>query len=88
VSWSISRCFVAGFERRGATLHVKTDAEINSGNSGGAACDERFELVGFPTETIGDASEGGRGKIGYVRPLWLVPAAWWERVGVRPPRGK
>ena len=81
VSVTFTRGVVAGFERRGASVHVKTDAMINAGNSGGAATDERFEVVGLPTETISD--EDGHGQIGYIRPLSLVPQAWWETAGVK-----
>src|SRR5262249_53924934 len=78
------RGVLAGFERRGKTLHIKTDAMINSGNSGGAALDERMEVIGLPTETIAD--QGTHGQIGYIRPIWLVPEAWWRIAGVTPPR--
>ncbi|GIW70717.1 MAG: hypothetical protein KatS3mg102_0259 [Planctomycetota bacterium] len=81
VSVTVTRGILSGFERRGAEVHLKTDAEINAGNSGGAVVNERFELVGIATETISE--EGGNGQIGYVRPLSLVPAAWWARAGVQ-----
>jgi hypothetical protein len=80
VSVTVTRGIVAGFERRGRALHIKTDAMINAGNSGGAALDERFELVGLPTETISD--EEGNGQIGFVRPIWLVPGEWWQLAGL------
>lgn len=85
VSVTFTRGVVAGFERRGSTLHIKTDAEINSGNSGGGVYDQRFEVIGFATETIGDEGEGARGQIGYIRPVWLVPAEWWTKAGVKRP---
>ncbi|RME71050.1 MAG: hypothetical protein D6776_10780, partial [Planctomycetota bacterium] len=80
VSITASRGILSGFERRGQQVHFKTDAEINAGNSGGPVLDERFEVIGIATETISD--DGGNGQIGYVRPLWLVPEAWWRRAGV------
>ncbi len=86
VSVTFTRGVVSGFERRGATLHIKTDAEINAGNSGGGVYDERFEVVGFATETIGDEGEDARGQIGYIRPVWLVPADWWSKAGVAGPK--
>jgi S1-C subfamily serine protease len=73
-----TRGVVSGFERRGETLHVKTDCMVNSGNSGGAALDERFELIGLPTEFVMD--QQGHGQIGWIRPLWLVPEEWWRIV--------
>jgi hypothetical protein len=84
VSITYTRGVVAGFERRGATLHLKTDAMINSGNSGGGVFNERHELVGFATETVGD--DETQGQIGYARPIWLVPADWWAKAGVAPPK--
>jgi hypothetical protein len=83
VSVTLTRGVVAGFERRGETLHIKTDCMINSGNSGGSALDERFEVIGLPTETISD--EDTHGQIAYVRPLWLVPRAWWALADLVPP---
>jgi hypothetical protein len=80
VSVTVSRGIVSGFERRGDALHIKTDAEINAGNSGGPVVNERFELIGIATETISE--DGGNGQIGYVRPLWLVPERWWHLAGV------
>lgn len=56
---------------------------INSGNSGGSALDERMEVIGLPTETIADT--GTHGQIGYIRPIWLVPAHWWKLAGVSRP---
>jgi len=50
---------------------IKTDAEINSGNSGGAAINREGQLVGIPSEI---ATETFRlpGKIGLVRPVNLA----------------
>ncbi len=50
---------------------IKTDAEINSGNSGGAAVNRAGQLVGIPSAA---ATETTRvpGKIGLVRPVNLA----------------
>jgi putative serine protease PepD len=50
---------------------IKTDAEINSGNSGGAAINRAGQLVGIPSAA---ATETTRvpGKIGLVRPVNLA----------------
>ncbi|MGB0388402.1 MAG: S1C family serine protease [Ardenticatenaceae bacterium] len=50
---------------------VKTDAEINFGNSGGAAINQAGELVGVPSAAAGETVELP-GKIGLVRPLKLA----------------
>ena len=47
---------------------VKTDAEINFGNSGGAAINQAGELVGVPSAAAGETVDLP-GKIGLVRPL-------------------
>lgn len=81
VSPTLTRGVICGFERRAHELHLKTDAQINAGSSGGAAMTKDFALLGFPTETRSE--EEGMGQLGYVRPVWLVPAEWWKKAGVR-----
>ncbi len=81
VSITATRGIVSGFERRGDTLLVKTDADIASGNSGGPVLNERYELIGIATEAISE--EFGNSQIGYIWPLWLVPDDWWTTAGVR-----
>ncbi|MGD8341410.1 MAG: serine protease [Gammaproteobacteria bacterium] len=80
VSITATRGIVSGFERRGNTLLVKTDADIASGNSGGPVLNERYELIGIATEAISE--EFGNSQIGYIWPLWLVPDDWWMMAGV------
>jgi len=46
---------------------IKTDAEINRGNSGGMAINERGELIGVPTLVFSDVEVSG--KLGEVRPI-------------------
>ena len=72
VSISATRGIVAGFEACATGRLLKTDAEITSGNSGGAALDEQGRLVGIPTSTI----ENGSGQLGYVQPLEALPVEW------------
>jgi len=81
---TFSRGILSGFERRGTTLHFKTDAMISPGNSGGGVVNDRYELVGFATETLSDDETNG--VLGFVRPTWLVPADWWAKAGVTPPK--
>ncbi|MCO5168477.1 MAG: trypsin-like peptidase domain-containing protein [Planctomycetes bacterium] len=80
-SISISRGVVAGFNTDGQRrTWLKTDATINSGNSGGSAYwqDERgeYHYVGVPTHKL---YEDG-GALGFCRPTSCIPAEWLERV--------
>lgn len=83
VSITVTRGIVSGFERRGETLLIKTDADIASGNSGGPVINENHELIGLATETISE--EFGNGQIGYIWPTWLVPREWWRLAGIDDP---
>jgi len=63
---------------------IKTDAEINAGNSGGAAIDRAGQLVGIPSaaSTAGASAAQTQvpGKIGLVRPVNLAkPLIEWAR---------
>jgi S1-C subfamily serine protease len=80
VSITATRGIVSGFERRGDTLLIKTDADIASGNSGGPVLNENYQLIGIATEAISE--ELGNSQIGYIWPLWLVPEGWWRIAGV------
>jgi S1-C subfamily serine protease len=83
VSINATRGIVSGFERRGATLLIKTDADIASGNSGGPVLNDRYQLIGIATEAISE--ELGNSQIGYIWPLWLVPEEWWQIADARAP---
>ena len=63
---------VAGFQRTSWGYEIKTDAEINAGNSGGAAVDALHRLVGIPSSVMGHDS----GQIGYLVPVTGIPEAW------------
>ena len=76
-SISLTRGIVSGFERANGNLLVKTDAEINSGNSGGAAINTYYELIGFPTVTIGEDA----GQLGYLTPVSMIPKEWLRYMG-------
>jgi S1-C subfamily serine protease len=75
-SISITRGIVSGFEAVGERLYIKTDAEINSGNSGGAAVDAYYQLLGIPTVIIGE--EGGQ--IAFVTPVSALPEEWLKTI--------
>lgn len=63
-----SRGIVSGFlENR---TWIKTDTEVNPGNSGGAAVNAAGELIGIPTRIVSDRTITG--KIGYIRPINLA----------------
>jgi hypothetical protein len=72
VSLSVTRGVVTGFDLIQDGAAIKTDAEISSGNSGGAAFDDMGRLIGVPTATIGESGD----KIGYIHPIELIPAQW------------
>jgi S1-C subfamily serine protease len=53
---------------------LKTDAQINSGNSGGPAFTDQGKLVGLPTAIRGYES----GQLAFVHPLTILPPAWLD----------
>lgn len=63
---------VAGFQQTTYGYEIKTDAEINSGSSGGAALDRAFRLVGVPTSIVGEES----GQLAYIVPVTAIPVSW------------
>jgi putative serine protease PepD len=68
---SLSRGEVSGFlgdDRIGSRAWVKTDAVVNSGNSGGLAADAAGAIVGIPTR----ANTQDTGGYSLVRPISLV----------------
>ena len=72
VTMTYTRGVVSGFEKTGASFYIKTDGEINEGNSGGAAVNQRWELIGLPTQIVGIAG----GQIGYITPVTAIPEDW------------
>ncbi len=75
---TLTRGTVAGFQRVPFGTLIKTDGEINEGNSGGAALDSELRLVGLPTEVVGFEA----GQIAYVYPVSAIPPAWLSLIGV------
>ncbi len=59
--------------------HIKTDADIASGNSGGAAFDSQWRLIGVPTMTIEDPSGAGP-TMGILMSLELIPNSWGLKI--------
>jgi len=74
---------VSGFDSRSIGSIIKTDADIAVGNSGGAALDQHFRLVGVPTEARVEAVDEGNAYVGYVYPVSMIPAAWIDRIAQR-----
>ncbi|MFW6293818.1 MAG: S1 family peptidase, partial [Spirochaetota bacterium] len=76
-SITYTRGTVAGFQKTGFGLLVKSDGEINAGNSGGAALDRDYRLIGLPTSVVGENA----GQLAYVVPIAAIPDAWHDIIG-------
>ncbi|MFP4384413.1 MAG: S1C family serine protease [Spirochaetia bacterium] len=74
VSITFTRGIVSGFERSSEMRIIKTDAQINKGNSGGAAVNSLFQLVGIPSQIVGNGNQ----KLGYIYPVSQIPPQWFE----------
>lgn len=76
---TLTRGTVSGF----VDEWIKTDAEINHGNSGGVAIDAAGELIGVPTAGVSEEADAEHlpGKIGLVRPIDMAKELL-ERAGV------
>lgn len=70
---------VAGFESMHYGAVFKTDAEVHSGNSGGATLDERGRLIGVPTSTTQYEYE----ELGYLHPPSLLGEKWIAEIKKR-----
>ncbi len=79
VSVSLTRGIVSGFERGAEDFLIKTDGVITPGNSGGAAINAYYELIGLPTFTIGEKNS----PMGFIRPVSEIPTAWMQRINRR-----
>jgi pSer/pThr/pTyr-binding forkhead associated (FHA) protein/V8-like Glu-specific endopeptidase len=51
---------------------IKTDTEVNHGNSGGMAINVKGELIGVPTQALMENDTEGVGKISRIRPINLT----------------
>lgn len=72
---------LSGFEDLGLGMTIKTDGEINFGNSGGAALTSSNKLVGLPTQLNPDSG----GKIAYIHSIDMIPRQWLEDIGISQP---
>lgn len=75
-SITLTQGILSGFERNSQGTLLKTDAKINGGNSGGAAIDTYFQLLGIPSFIIGEEGE----QMGFVCPVDLMPQEWRDAI--------
>lgn len=78
-SLTLAQGIVSGFDAGAAGPLIKTDARVHSGNSGGAAFDREFRLVGIPVEVVTEMA--GTGQYGFLVPMSYVPEEWRRRLG-------
>ena len=64
---TLTRGVVSGFTDDNS--YIKTDAEINSGNSGGIALNCKFEIIGITTAAATTVGQGLGGKLGLITPI-------------------
>lgn len=69
---TVTRGIVSGFD---AVRNLKTDAEVNPGNSGGAAFDAMGNFLGIPSFTVSE----GSGKLGFIITIDTV-RQWFEAI--------
>jgi S1-C subfamily serine protease len=77
-SVTLTRGIVAGYQHNEFGTSFKTDGEINSGNSGGAAIDSQYRLVGIPSSVVGEDA----GQLAYVIPIGVMPEVWLDIMGL------
>ena len=75
-SVSITQGIVSGYQRTFYGTIIKTDTEINGGNSGGAVINAFYELVGMPTMVVNEDA----GQMGFIHPVSLLPYTWLRRI--------
>jgi S1-C subfamily serine protease len=74
VSVTLTRGVVSGYERAPIGTLIKTDAGIGPGNSGGAALDSQWRLIGVPTYE--NVNPDAVSRMSYLHPIALMPEAW------------
>jgi S1-C subfamily serine protease len=78
VSVTLTQGVISGFEKTSFGALIKTDANIGPGNSGGAALNGKWQLIGVPTSENIDPEAVSR--MSYVHPVSLMPPAWREMI--------
>ncbi|MBN2579400.1 MAG: trypsin-like peptidase domain-containing protein [Pirellulales bacterium] len=81
VSVTLTRGVVSGFEKTPFGTLIKTDAGIGPGNSGGAALNDQWQLIGVPTSENVDPEAVSR--MSYIHPLTLLRPTWREKIDKR-----
>jgi S1-C subfamily serine protease len=71
-SLSFTQGIIVGYEETFFGRILKTDAQINSGNSGGPAFDQSGRLIAIPTAIRGYES----GQLAFLHPLTILPPSW------------
>jgi S1-C subfamily serine protease len=77
-SVTLTSGLVSGFQQNSYGVSIKSDGEINSGNSGGSAMDEQFRLVGIPSSVVGEDA----GQLAYIVPVSAIPREWLSIMGI------
>ena len=83
VGINYTRGVISGFDPHSIGSIIKTDADIGGGNSGGAALDENYRLIGVPSVTLAEVAERGTAQVGYIHPVSMIPAEWLDRIARR-----
>lgn len=81
VSVTMTQGVLSGFEKLPIGTILKTDAAISPGNSGGAALDAEWRLIGVPTFENVSVEEVSR--MSYVHPIEMLPAEWRKMIEQR-----
>jgi S1-C subfamily serine protease len=80
-SITLTRGVLSGFEEKPIGVMLKTDANIGPGNSGGAAVDGNWRLIGVPSYHHVDPEDVS--SMAYIHPISLMPKAWREMIQER-----
>jgi S1-C subfamily serine protease len=80
-SITLTRGVLSGFEEKPIGVMLKTDANIGPGNSGGAAVDGNWRLIGVPSYHHIDPEDVS--SMAYIHPISLIPQAWREMIDGR-----
>ena len=80
-SITLTRGVLSGFEEKPIGVMLKTDANIGPGNSGGAAVDRDWRLIGVPSYLHVDPEDVG--SMAYIHSIALMPKEWRQMVEQR-----
>ncbi len=80
-SITLTRGVLSGFEEKPIGTMLKTDANIGSGNSGGAAVDSNWQLIGVPSYHHVDPEDVG--SMAYIHSIRLMPKEWRQMIDGR-----